>query len=110
MDNVKNDDYYANKIREDLKFILNNTMDVDENALAGNEILLDSMMFRLIQISENSKKLSDEYKETHSRVPWMAIYGLRNRLVHDYGNVDLSIVYSTLKKDIPELLELMDRE
>ena len=33
------------------------------------------------------------------------IYGLRNRIVHDYGSVDLDIVYSTLKDDIPELLK-----
>ena len=31
----------------------------------------------------------------------------RNRIVHDYGNVDLSIVFDTLKDDIPELLKLM---
>jgi len=37
----------------------------------------------------------------------MAMYGLRNRIVHGYGSVDLSIVYSTLKRDIPELLEML---
>ncbi|MCR5452884.1 MAG: DUF86 domain-containing protein, partial [Lachnospiraceae bacterium] len=31
--------------------------------------------------------------------------GLRNRIVHDYGNVDLNIVFETLKYDIPDLLE-----
>ena len=30
--------------------------------------------------------------------------------VHDYGNVDLSIVFDTLKDDIPELLILLDEE
>ena len=33
--------------------------------------------------------------------------GLRNRIVHDYGNVDLNIVFETLKNDIPELLEMI---
>ncbi len=107
MDNIKNDNYYAEKIREDLDFIVIHTKNVDKEELAQNEILLDSMLFRLIQISENAKKLSDGYKEKHTSVPWMAIYGLRNRIVHDYGNVDLDIVYSTLKDDIPELLEMI---
>ena len=66
---------------------------------------MDSMLFRLIQISENAKRLSDEYKDAHHSVPWTAIYGLRNRIVHDYGSVDLDIVYYTLKDDIPKLLE-----
>jgi uncharacterized protein with HEPN domain len=105
MDNVKNDTYFANKIRDDLIFIVNYTKNIDEEELSKNEILLDSMMFRLIQISENAKRLSDEYKESHPSVPWTAIYGLRNRIVHNYGSVDLDIVYSTLKDDIPELLK-----
>ena len=33
------------------------------------------------------------------------LIGLRNRIVHDYGNVDLNIVFETLKFDIPDLLE-----
>ena len=61
MDNVKNDTYFANKIRDDLIFIVNYTKNIDEEELSKNEILLDSMMFRLIQISENAKRLSDEY-------------------------------------------------
>ncbi len=35
---------------------------VDIEELNANEVLLDSMLFRMIQISENAKKLSDEYK------------------------------------------------
>jgi uncharacterized protein with HEPN domain len=68
------------------------------------------MLFRLIQISESAKKLSDDYKRTHPHIPWTAVYGLRNRIVHDYGSVDLGIVYSTLKNDIPDLLEEVTRE
>lgn len=107
MDNIKNDNYYLQKISKDLNFIVAQMKNVTINELNSNEILLDSMMFRMIQISENSKKLSDEYKNRHAYFPWNAIYGLRNRIVHDYGNVDLNIIYETLKNDIPDLLELL---
>lgn len=43
----------------------------------------------------------------HGEVPWGAMCGFRNRIVHDYGNVDLNVVYETLKNDIPELLEIL---
>ena len=79
--------------------------DVDLQGLNENEVLLDSMLFRMIQISENAKKLSLEYKAENSKIPWDAMAGLRNRIVHYYGNVDLEIVYETLKYDIPELME-----
>ena len=64
-------------------------------------------MFRMIQISENTKWLTEEYKQSRPSVPWYAISGLRNRIVHDYGNVDLNVVYDTLKKDVPELLKMI---
>lgn len=109
MDNIKNDKYYVDKIIEDLRFIIKHMDRVDIEELNKNEVLLDSMLFRLIQISENAKKLSDGFKEDNSTVPWTAIYGLRNRIVHDYGNVELSIVYDTLINDIPELLGVIEK-
>ncbi|MGN0407696.1 MAG: DUF86 domain-containing protein [Bacteroides sp.] len=107
MDNVKNDSYYIQKIRKDLEFMVVHMRNVDIEELNANEVLLDSMLFRMIQISENAKKLSDGYKLLHDNIPWSALSGLRNRIVHDYGNVDLNVVYETLKNDIPNLLELI---
>ena len=107
MDNLKNDTYYIQKIIQDLNFIVLHMKDVDIEELNENEVLLDSMLFRMIQLSENAKKLSDEYKMKNSNVPWNAIYGLRNRIVHDYGNVDLNVVFETLKNDVPELVVLI---
>ena len=97
MDNIKNNIYYIQKIRKDLEFIVEHMRDVSMEELNVNEVLLDSMLFRMIQISENAKRLTDEYKLSHSHIPWSALSGMRNRIVHDYGNVDLNIVYETLK-------------
>ena len=108
MDNVKTDSYYISKIRKDLEFIVKHMRNIDIEELNANEVLLDSMLFRMIQLSENAKKLSDDYKLMHGEIPWNAMSGLRNRIVHDYGNVDLKVVYETLKYDIPELLELLE--
>ena len=105
MDNTKNDKYYIDKIKNDISFIVAHMKNVDLRELGENEVLLDSMMFRMIQISENAKKLSDAYKEANNDLPWNELSGLRNRIVHDYGNVDLNIVFETLKQDIPELFE-----
>lgn len=110
MDNIKTDNYYIQKIIKDLTFVTAQMQNADIDELNKNEILLDSMLFRMIQISENSKKLSDEYKQRYADIPWNAVYGFRNRIVHDYGNVDLKIIYETLKNDIPDLLELLTDE
>lgn len=109
MQNEKTDAYYEEKIILDLRFIASHMKGVTIQELNENEILLDSMLFRMIQISENAKKLSDEYRFEKDNIPWNAMYGLRNRIVHDYGNIDLAVVYDTLKNDIPILLGMMDQ-
>ena len=104
MNNPKTDSYYLEKIVADLEFIVAHMAGVDKTTLALNEILLDSMLFRLIQVQENAKKLTDEFKQNRKNIPWTDIAGLRNRIVHDYGNVDLSVVYDTLTVDVPWLI------
>ena len=108
MESRKDDSYFIARIRENLAFIERNMSGVERQDFSANEVLQDSMLFRLIQISENAKKLSDEFRNKHAGIPWFEMYGLRNRIVHDYGNVDLGIIFSTLKDDIPELLLLIN--
>ena len=71
----------------------------------NNDLLVDSIMFRIIQIAENNSHLSDGFKKEHKEIPWMAIKGMRNRIVHDYGVVNMVIVYDTVTMWIPEMYE-----
>ena len=107
MDNVKHDGYFIEKIKSDLLFIDRNMLGVTKPEFEENEVLQDSMMFRLIQISENARKLSDDFRTENNVIPWSDIFGLRNRIVHDYGQVDLKIVYDTLIYDIPDVYEML---
>jgi uncharacterized protein with HEPN domain len=107
MDNKKDDAYYVKKIAADLAFVLEHTKGLTQQELEENEILVDSVMFRLIQVSENSDKLTAEFKAFYSTIPWRAMKGMRNKIVHEYGNVDLAVVYNTITNDIPELLRLL---
>lgn len=108
MDNKKDNKYYVNKIIADLSFIIEHTVDITKEELEENEILADSVMFRLIQVSENSDKLTEDFKAYHATIPWRAMKGMRNRIVHEYGNVDLGMVYDTVKRDIPQLLNELE--
>ena len=55
MINSKDDDYYINKIILDLQFISIHMNEITIEQFNHDELLQDSMMFRMIQISENSK-------------------------------------------------------
>lgn len=107
MDNPKDDKYYIRKIIEDLEYIIEHTKDAERKDFFQNELLRDATLFHMIQLSESVKKLSDEYRKQRPEIPWNAMFGMRNRIVHDYGQVDLNVVYDTVKNDIPEVLRII---
>ena len=40
----------------------------------------------------------------YSSVPWNAVFGMRNFLSHEYGNIDSEGFFDTIKNNIPDLL------
>jgi uncharacterized protein with HEPN domain len=45
----------------------------------------------------------DAFTRAHPEIPWREMYGLRNRIVHDYEGVNLRLVWEIISEDIPEL-------
>lgn len=103
MENNKDDKYYIEKMKVHFERILETISEVSYENYINDLDKQDITMFNLIQISENAKNISSEYKDNNLEIPWNDIYGLRNRIVHDYGNVILDTVYKTLIEDIPDL-------
>jgi len=58
-----------------------------------------------MQIGELVGNLSEELKKDYSEIPWRNIKDMRNLYAHAYSLVDNELVWSTLKKDIPEFNE-----
>lgn len=105
MDNVKGNAYYLHKILVDVEFLISHTKGKTINEIESEDLLVDSIMFRLIQIAESSEKLTTEFKTLHKDLPWREMRGMRNRIVHDYGVVDLTIICDTVINGIPKLYE-----
>ena len=108
MNNTKDDSYYLEKIKADVLFVLNNTQNKSKDEFDEDEILKNAVSFKFVQISENASKLSIEVIRNSTNIPWNKIKGMRNRIVHDYGNVTVDILYDTIKKDFPNLINLIN--
>lgn len=54
-------------------------------------------------IGEAAYKLTDEFVDTHTDVPWKVIRGMRHYLVHEYYQVSKESLWDTLTVDLPEL-------
>lgn len=48
-------------------------------------------------------KAAPDFAGMHPGIPWKDMRTMRNKLIHDYFDVDLEIVWSTVQQDLPEL-------
>lgn len=100
MDNTKNDKYYIEKVKENIDAIINYTANKSYDEFVSDGFLIDATMSRLIQMIENLNQISNEYKDKHSNITWKQIIGFRNKIVHDNGKTDYSVVYEIISSDI----------
>ncbi len=61
------------------------------------------MVHHLEILGEACRGLTEPLRRGHPEVPWAAIVGMRNVLVHDYFGIDLDEVWSTVETDLPPL-------
>ena len=65
--------------------------------------LLDAVVKRLENIGEAIKHLPDATRNRHPQIEWKQIAGMRDRLIHDYLEVDYEIVWRVVQDDLKPL-------
>ncbi len=65
----------------------------------------DAVVRNIEIIGEATKKLPGDFKQNHEDIPWKAIAGTRDKLVHDYFGVNYDVVWRIIRNDLPSLLE-----
>lgn len=65
--------------------------------------LVEACVFNLSQMGELCRAADESLVRAHPEIPWREIYGLRNRIVHDYEGVNLHLVWEIISEDIPDL-------
>ena len=104
----KSDSYYMEQALIEIDAIKGYTEGLSYKELMSDIKTIDATMFRLQQMVEKIKNLSDEFKELHKEVPWGDIIGFRNGIVHEYGKTDYTTVYEVITKDIYQLKNLFE--
>ncbi|MEN9447378.1 MAG: hypothetical protein RJA25_668 [Bacteroidota bacterium] len=79
------------------------TKDVLYIDFVKNEEKQDAVIRKIEIIGEASKKISKEFKIEYSTIPWRAIAGMRDKLIHDYFEIDYETIWETVQTDIPPL-------
>ncbi len=106
---MKSDALYIEHILEAVAKIRNYTAELSYEDFQQDTKLQDAVVRNLEIIGEASKRLSAEIKST-ANLPWLEISAMRNKIVHDYFEVDLEIVWKTAKEDVGEIEKELKKE
>lgn len=97
------------KDKKKLRDILDAISAIEEYSVSSYEEFLadtktqDAILYNLIIIGEAANQISDDFQERHHNIPWSAMIGTRNIIVHGYDQVKLQIVWKILQRDLDHL-------
>lgn len=99
---MKND-VVVKKMINHIEKIENYITGIDYNSFIDNSMVVEACVFNLGQIGELANTVDSDFAGKYTSIPWRQVYGLRNRIVHDYDGVNLKLVWEIISDDLLEL-------
>ena len=72
-------------------------------ALFDDNDKTEATLYGLTVIGEAVRAMDDAFKHTHPDIPWRAIVGMRNFIVHEYEEIDYDKVWTAISVDLPSI-------
>ena len=69
----------------------------------------DAMIRRIEIIGEAVRNLPEKIKKLYPDVLWQDATDMRNKLVHEYFDVDVKVTWNTIRDDLPKFKEQIQR-
>jgi uncharacterized protein with HEPN domain len=99
---VKDQRAYLLHILDAIDAILDYSSEGRDEFLADRKTQ-DAVIRNIEIVGQAVKGLSEETKALDATIPWRGIAGMRDKLIHDYFGVDLSLVWDVVESDLPAL-------
>jgi uncharacterized protein with HEPN domain len=106
---MSRDDAYLFDILESARAILAYMRGKDWDAFSKDQLLQDAVVRRLEIIGEASGRISMETQQRYSYLPWQAMKGTRNKVIHEYDSVQLDIIWDIVQQDLPSLVSELEK-
>jgi uncharacterized protein with HEPN domain len=99
---MRDDNLFITQILDSIRKIESYTSGFNKESFLDDEKTQSAVVMQLTLIGEISKKISDNTKN-NVNLPWKDIAGFRDRAIHNYFDIDINIVWNTVKDDVPTL-------
>lgn len=80
---------------------------LDQSAFVADERTYDATLRNLEIVGEAATHVPADVRESHADIPWRALIGTRNQVIHGYLGIDDDIIWSIIRDDIPVLMPLL---
>jgi uncharacterized protein with HEPN domain len=92
-------------VAENRRFL--QSMSFDE--FVEDDRTLKAVVWNLTVIGEVVRHIPPEVQDQYSEIPWAAIRGMRNRIVHEYDTIDAELVWNVVRDEFPPLVPIFER-
>jgi uncharacterized protein with HEPN domain len=79
------------------------TARIDRTQFESDWVLQNAVIRELEILGEAAGRVSKQFVLDHAEIPWKEITGIRHKLVHDYFEVDVAIVWTTATVNVPRV-------
>ena len=106
---IRDDNLYLAHILDALNQITVYADGLDYESFRTTRMVHDAIIRQFEVIGEATKNLSEEFRTLNPAIPWKDLAGFRDKLIHQYFGVDLTLVWRSVVDDVPILLGELSR-
>jgi uncharacterized protein with HEPN domain len=101
---MKTNFVYLHQINDFIDEIESYIGNISFDGFEKSGLLQDAVLRKIELIGESAKRLSVDFWEKYkNELPLAQAVSTRNRMIHQYDDIDLKIVWNTIKNDLPDL-------
>ena len=105
---MERDDAYLLDIVESARLAVSYVVGKTKEEFRTATLLQDATIRRLGVIGEAARRTSEAKRNELPHLPWRAMIGMRNIVIHEYDTIDWQSVWDTLQKDLPILIATLE--
>ena len=76
---------------------------------SGNFMVVEACLYNIQVIGEAVSRLPVAVKLKETNIPWLLIKGMRNRLIHEYFDTDIQVVWQVIKNELPSFKDELEK-